>query len=217
MLVLTEGERKALLHAALLVSLAVVGRLAVPEHSKAVSVELLTAAGNVDSAIVVAESLRAARSKRLGPGERVDLNRAAAAELERLPGIGPVLARAIIEARSRRGAFSSLAELEQVPGFGSTRLNRLAPYVAPLPLDGRGVGGPGHQPWGSGSATRLDLNRASVEELAQLPGIGPVKAAAIISWRNRNGPIRSLGDLTQVPGIGPKTVEKLRQSLDPGS
>jgi competence protein ComEA len=55
----------------------------------------------------------------------------------------------------------------------------------------------------------LPLNRIGVEELAELPGIGPARAAAIAAEREQNGPFASAVELDRVPGIGPRTAEKL--------
>lgn len=60
---------------------------------------------------------------------RVDLNRADPAALEALPGIGPVLARRIVEHRERIGPFTSPDDLLAVPGIGPGLLSRLAPRV----------------------------------------------------------------------------------------
>jgi competence protein ComEA len=62
-----------------------------------------------------------------------DLNRATAAELDRLPGIGPVLARRIVEHRQRLGAFHSTDELLGVPGIGVRLLERIRPHVTATP------------------------------------------------------------------------------------
>ena len=62
----------------------------------------------------------------------------------------------------------------------------------------------------AGSGEILDLNRCDAGELVRLPGIGEVRAGAIIRWREKNGPFRSVDELARVPGIGPKTVERLR-------
>jgi len=55
----------------------------------------------------------------------------------------------------------------------------------------------------------IDVNVASVDDLKMLPGIGEVKAKAIVEYRTRNGPFKNLNDLERVPGIGKKTVERL--------
>ena len=56
----------------------------------------------------------------------------------------------------------------------------------------------------------LDLNRATVEELMGLPGIGPALAARIVAFREEHGPFTSVEELLQVPGIGEATLEALR-------
>ena len=55
----------------------------------------------------------------------VDVNRAGAPELDRLPGIGPVLARRIVEHRERNGPFRSIEELRAVRGIGPSLIARL--------------------------------------------------------------------------------------------
>lgn len=59
----------------------------------------------------------------------IDLNRASATELETLPGIGPSLAQAIVDHRTRHGPFSSVDELLDVRGIGPTRLEQLRALV----------------------------------------------------------------------------------------
>lgn len=59
----------------------------------------------------------------------------------------------------------------------------------------------------------IDLNRASVDLLAELPGIGPAKASAIVERRRTAGPFRTVEELAEVRGIGPKTVERLRNRV----
>lgn len=58
---------------------------------------------------------------------------------------------------------------------------------------------------GPRSGALLDLNRATESDLDQLPGIGPVTAAAIVAWRTQHGRFSSVAELQQVDGIGPKT------------
>ena len=56
----------------------------------------------------------------------------------------------------------------------------------------------------------VDLNTATVEELDTLPGVGPVTAAAIVTWRQANGRFTTVDQLGEVDGIGPARLEKLR-------
>lgn len=63
------------------------------------------------------------------PGGLVNLNTATQAELEELPGVGPVTAGAIIEWRTRHGGFASVEDLLEVSGIGEVTLERLAPLV----------------------------------------------------------------------------------------
>ena len=59
----------------------------------------------------------------------------------------------------------------------------------------------------------VNINTASQQELEALKGIGPVKAKAIVDYRAKNGPFKSVDDLKNVSGIGDKTLEKLRSEI----
>ncbi len=63
-------------------------------------------------------------------------------------------------------------------------------------------------------AAPVDINTADVSTLAaELSGIGAAKAAAIVAYRESNGPFKRLEDLIQVKGIGAKILEKNRSIL----
>ncbi|MDI6688898.1 MAG: ComEA family DNA-binding protein [Actinomycetota bacterium] len=59
----------------------------------------------------------------------------------------------------------------------------------------------------------INLNTASVEQLDQLPGIGPVLAQRIIEYRESNGGFKSIDDLQKVEGIGPKKFEQIKDKV----
>lgn len=63
---------------------------------------------------------------------------------------------------------------------------------------------------GNNESALLSLNTATAQQLETLPGIGPVTAAAITSWRDSNGGFRKIDDLLKVKGIGRKTFAELK-------
>jgi competence protein ComEA len=77
----------------------------------------------------VAPALAATASKPSSDGV-VNVNTASAAELEHLPGVGPSLARRIVEHRQKNGAFQAPEDLLLVRGIGEKSFERLRPYVA---------------------------------------------------------------------------------------
>jgi competence protein ComEA len=68
----------------------------------------------------------------------------------------------------------------------------------------------------SAAMALVDVNSADQATLEALPGIGPSKAQAILSWREQNGMFKSLDDLDKVDGIGPSTLANLRDQVSFG-
>ncbi len=68
---------------------------------------------------------------------------------------------------------------------------------------------------GTNGSTTLSLSTATPEQLDALPGIGPVLAARIVTWRTAHGPFRSVDQLGDVPGIGPSLLGQLTGAVQP--
>ena len=114
----------------------------------------------------------------------IDINTASVDQLKALPGVGQVTAEAIVAARP----FKSVDELKNVKGIGDAKMAKLKPMVT--------VGGP----------ALVNINTATPEQLAALPGIGPAKAKEIVAAR----PFKTVDDLKKVKGIKDAVLAKLR-------
>ncbi|MEE9218830.1 MAG: ComEA family DNA-binding protein [Acidobacteriota bacterium] len=62
-------------------------------------------------------------------------------------------------------------------------------------------------------AARLDVNKASAQELEALPYVGPALAQRIVDFREAHGPFKSVDDLLKVQGIGEKILARLRSRV----
>lgn len=195
---LTNDESRALAFIAALLCLSAAVRIVgLPDPVSAPAeggVDLAAHIEAVEAAVAEAEAME----RPLEPGETIDPNTAAPRELRRLSGVGPTLAQRIVADREANGRFRSLAELGRVPGLGERTLERLAPHLA-LPA----------ARWSPGGPVMIDLNRAGVEELTGLPGIGPVLAERIVGYRDTVGRFRDVSELTAVKGIGEATLARL--------
>lgn len=59
----------------------------------------------------------------------------------------------------------------------------------------------------------VNINSASQKQLEELPGVGPAKAKAIIDYRKKNGPFKSVEDIKKVDGIGDATYNEIKGDL----
>lgn len=202
------AERRALV---LLLTLAVLGHAArlVLSHpgSAPGEIELVQALpgrsplAHKDSTIALARPLE--------PGERIDLDRAGAQEVGRLPRVGPGLAKRIVADREARGPFGSLNGLDRVPGVGAAVLEAVRDHVRFSGVATNAISSSA----AATSADMVSLNGATAKELEALPGIGARRAETIVRDRERNGPFPSVDALTRIPGIKPALVARVRQRL----
>lgn len=207
-----EAETRALRRAAIVLVLVSVLRWAWSERGPdmAVGAEGESVLPELIAASTEAADEEARRSRPLGQGERIDPNRADEIELDRLPGIGPSTARAIVAAREGGEVFRSADDLVAVRGIGPATVDRMRAsldFAVPM-LPRRSMRGP-RPGFVRASDARVDLNAASAEELQRLPGIGPALADRIVVARDKQV-FTTVDDLVRVRGIGPATLERLR-------
>jgi competence ComEA-like helix-hairpin-helix protein len=81
----------------------------------------------------------AAKTKKHPPAKPIDLNTATMSQLEELPGIGPVTAKAILEFRAKSGPFRRVEDLLSVRRISQKKLEKLRPYVRVGPAPGSAV------------------------------------------------------------------------------
>lgn len=79
-----------------------------------------------------------------------------------------------------------------------------------------GAGGPGAPAGDAAAGGAVDINAADAAALEALPGVGPSIAQAIVEWREANGPFASVDELEDVPGIGPATLDEIREGARVG-
>jgi competence protein ComEA len=79
--------------------------------------------------LVVGPEPAAAWDAALEHARQLDVNRATAQELERLPEVGPSMAERIVAWRAAHGAFTAIEQLQDVPGIGPKTFEQLREYV----------------------------------------------------------------------------------------
>src|ERR1700730_4345397 len=83
--------------------------------------------------VAVVSSVALAQGKKTPPARPIDLNAATIKELEELPGVGPVTAKRIIDARQKSGRFRRIEDLLAIRGISTKRLEVLRPYIKIVP------------------------------------------------------------------------------------
>jgi competence protein ComEA len=164
------------------------------------------------------------------PRDAIDLNEADVVDLRMLPGIGEKTAQRIVAYREKNGPFRSVDELRRVSGIGPAILAQVRPYLriethsvapmspprvvrgaAPEPPAEKQLAGKKKTP----PSEKIDINRATREQLQTLPGIGPTLAARILEARQTRL-FGSVDELRKVKGIGAKTLARLRPHVTVG-
>jgi competence protein ComEA len=170
-------------------------------------VTVLLLAGAV---VLRTEGLRAGEPVALGtPAPDGSVGTASAAGLVVVDVTGQVRSPGVVRLAAGSRVLDALAAAGgSTPAADLAAINLARPLVdgeqVVVPTSGQSAGGPS-----AATDGLLDLNAASVAELDQLPGVGPVLAGRIVEHR----PFRSVDELDEVPGVGPALLDRLRPKV----
>ncbi len=182
-------------------------------------------------AVVAALALALAAGSVLAAGAPIDINSADQKTLESLPGVGPKGAEAIVKGRP----YKSVDDLARVKGIGKAKLEKIRPLVTvggqPAAQAPAAAGAAASSAAAKASSAAqaakaapaeakkaakaaapsgpVNINTASKEQLEALPGIGPVKAQAVIDGR----PYQKPEDIMKVKGIKQGIYNKIKDRI----
>ncbi len=143
---------------------------------------------------------------------RIDLRNPVLEDLMALPGIGEKKARAIM-AYAESPGFARRSDLMKVHGIGEKLYDGMLPYL--IPLDNETAFQDSLLGFSSQTG-QVNINRAGVQQLMEIEGIGEVLATRIVRYRNKHGRFKRIDDLLKVNGIGEKTLQKMKPEITLG-
>ena len=202
---ITRAQALALAGAAIAVAL-LVGRVLLPAGG---------ASGAEPSALRVSSAARGLPAARggvsaAGPGVVVHVVGAV-----RRPGLYRLAAGSrVADALEQAGGAAAAADLALV-NLAAPLADGQQVVVPTRAAVGGGLTGTGGSEGGAAGGGPVHLNTASIAELDELPGVGPVTAQKIVDYREKHGAFSSVEDLDAIPGIGAAKIEQLRDLVAP--
>ncbi|MDE6728539.1 MAG: ComEA family DNA-binding protein [Oscillospiraceae bacterium] len=117
----------------------------------------------------------------------------------------------MIQYREEHGGFSGIREIVNVSGIGEKTFEQIRDKITVGDVPVNETPGTSSEP---PEAALININTATAEELQTISGIGEVKAAAIIQYREEHGGFSDIREIVNVKGIGEKTFEKIRGQIE---
>jgi competence ComEA-like helix-hairpin-helix protein len=149
------------------------------------------------------------------------LNQAAKRRIQQLPGVGEVLAQRILDYRDSIGTFVRLEQLMEVNGIGAAKMEEIEAYLKTLKLEPTktptALFKPPQVPFEYPVSNvrpqnkRMSLNKATLQQLQEVSGIGPQLAKAILLERQRRKGFQSWADVDAVTNVGPSRIQALKE------
>jgi competence protein ComEA len=122
--------------------------------------------------------------------EKLDLNTASTVHLRGIKGLGPSRAEEIVRYRGKHGPFTSLDDLKRVPHVGDMPLQEFEKVKQQFMIQ---------QADGDQQDHKVNVNKANIVELRQVPGVGASHAEAIVAHRREHGDIHDLDEIDELP------------------
>lgn len=136
---------------------------------------------------------------------KLNINLAKESDLIRIPGIGKVLAKRIIEYREKNKCINDITELLNISGISANKIVILSNYLTTFG---------GISSLEKAYNQKINLNFATVEDLEKIPGISKLIARKIINYRNQKGVLSSFEDLYDIQGLSEAKIKLLMKYIE---
>jgi DNA uptake protein ComE-like DNA-binding protein len=203
----SRRERRASFILMLLIVVVIIARYVVPVHSHDIDIETIAIESGIsgsDSPVALNNDVKARQPSRqkiqVKHRQLLELNSCDSADLEGLPGIGPVLAKRIIKYRNLLGGFVSSGQLREVYGLSDSTYTIISKRVKA----------------DSSKVEKIDLNSVDFKRLIRLPYLEKYDVTSILKYRELQGRIENLDELVKNKIITQEKAKKVRPYVEFG-
>ncbi|WP_188615103.1 helix-hairpin-helix domain-containing protein [Lysinibacillus alkalisoli] len=129
------------------------------------------------------------------------------------PGVYPFTTeQRVIDAIAQAGGYTEAADTKQINAAKRLQ-DEMIIYVPQIGEEAMDLSMPSFPSTQEATTPQVNINTADEAALTTIPGVGPAKAKAIISYREQQGAYQTIEDIKNVSGIGEKTFDKLSEYI----
>lgn len=129
------------------------------------------------------------------------------------PGVYPFTTeQRVIDAIAQAGGYTEAADTKQINAAKRLQ-DEMIIYVPQIGEEAMDLSMPSFPSTQEATTPQVNINTADEAALTTIPGVGPAKAKAIISYREQQGAYQTIEDIKKVSGIGEKTFDKLSEYI----